>query len=197
MHHLELQRITLQRLEIVLPEAADQEDERDFELHDGSMVSAIDVGRQRFLLTVYLLHLQQHLDPTNEHGPEHAELEGGGDLPRTLRLVVQGVAGTGKSHVIRLLSNYTRMATGHANAVVVAAPTGNAACNVGGTTMQRAAGFTKDYRKTKLGARNSDDPPYFRERLVSYKVVSIIKVAFPPPLIQRVFLWLCHHRFFP
>ena len=67
------------RLSKILLEMAEKDDEHMFEIHDCSLVSSIDVEQQRFLLTVYLLHLQRELDENNEHGPAHAELEADDD----------------------------------------------------------------------------------------------------------------------
>ena len=82
-------------------------------------------GKQRQIYDVVIDHYQQTLDPE-------------APVPRQLLLQVDGKAGTGKSHVIWILSSRLQeIATAHGrqNPILRAAPTGVAAHNISGRTL--------------------------------------------------------------
>ncbi|KAI3851247.1 hypothetical protein MKX03_002235 [Papaver bracteatum] len=62
----------------------------------------------------------------------------------TIRLIISGGAGTGKSTLINAIVRSTRELFGNDNSVRVMAPTGVAAFNIGGSTIHHELGITAD-----------------------------------------------------
>jgi hypothetical protein len=73
--------------------------------------------------------------------------------PRPMLLL--GRAGTGKSHVINAVRHFAKM-WGRPNAVALAAPTGVAATNIGGSTTFSALGCGRDYKGGEITAHLRD-----------------------------------------
>ena len=69
----------------------------------------------------------------------HDYINGTGERPELLRLVIIGAAGTGKSWIIKTICNHIRSVTGEWNSVVTCAPTGVAAAAIKGSTVHRLA----------------------------------------------------------
>lgn len=121
-----------------------------------SPVLAMDNEQQRMLLSIVLLHLKRHFDPQDSDP----------DVPLQLRLVLLGIAGTGKSFCIRNVVNFTTMMTLDTTSADVIAPTGTAACNAGGSTGQRSLGYNSVSAYEPLGVSKKATLQKKRDRTV-------------------------------
>ena len=104
-------------------EDSTQEDE----LPDVNPVLAIENEDQRYALTFVLHYLRQW----------HRHLQEPDSFPRPkqVRLAIQGLAGVGKSFLIKNIELMTKMLFAEKNSSVIATPTGCAAFNAGGSTL--------------------------------------------------------------
>ena len=103
----------------------------DMSLGAHSPTLAMNNDEQRFLLSIVLLHLKCKYDPATSDP----------DVDPLLRLVLLGIAGTGKSFCIRTMVDFVTMITLDPASADVIAPTGAAAFNCNGSTSQRSLGF--------------------------------------------------------
>ena len=107
------------------------------ELSSTSPVWALENDEQRFVLSIVLLHLKHHLN---------SEATDPAGISDVLRLVVLGIAGTGKSFLIRTITDLVAMLTQAPNACQTLAPSGVAACNANGSTGQRQLSYNSNSR---------------------------------------------------
>jgi hypothetical protein len=142
-----------------------------------SPVLAVGNDQQVLLLTIVLLHLRAALDPASSNV----------DVPAVLRCIVQGIAGTGKSFCIRAIADFVRMLTLQVDAVQIGAPTGTAANNAGGSTLQRLLGFTSTSCYKPVGASRL---PELQARCTSLFAFLVDKYS----LIGRRLLGMCARR---
>ncbi|KNC85358.1 hypothetical protein SARC_02450 [Sphaeroforma arctica JP610] len=77
------------------------------------------------------------------------------EQPSELRWCVTGITGTGKNYVMKILHGITMLWTANAMSSIITAPTGAAAGNVGGSTLDRLGKFkrlaTEDVSLSKSG----------------------------------------------
>lgn len=99
-------------------------------------VLSMDNEGQRLLLCAFLEHLENMVAWWAMAADDR------GAKP-TMRAVVAGVAGTGKSFVMGLIAMFIRLVTGKQNSAVIVAPTGAAAGNCGGSTADRLFSFSR------------------------------------------------------
>jgi hypothetical protein len=62
---------------------------------------------------------------------------------------VQGMAGVGKSYLIKIIDTITKLITGEMDSVIIMAPTGNAAANIGGNTLDSILHFSRRNKESK------------------------------------------------
>jgi hypothetical protein len=117
----------------------------DMSLGAHSPTLAMNNDEQRFLLSIVLLHLKCKYDAATSDP----------DVDPLLRLVLLGIAGTGKSFCIRTMVDFVTMITLDPASADVIAPTGAAAFNCNGSTSQRSLGFnsTSVYKKLSLAKK--------------------------------------------
>jgi hypothetical protein len=101
--------------------------------HDGSEFRLQDATDDQAQVLTYILdHLYKWFDETQLHKPE------------PLRVIISGVAGSGKSTLTNTIVTAIRKIFGKTKAVKVVAPTGQAAFNAGGTTCHHGLGVSID-----------------------------------------------------
>jgi hypothetical protein len=97
--------------------------------HDGTEYMLCNASDDQAQVLCHVIHhLRQWFDPSVVTKPE------------PLRLVISGVAGSGKSTLTNTLVTAIRKMFGTTNSVKVVAPTGQAAFNAGGTTCHHGLG---------------------------------------------------------
>ena len=94
-------------------------------------VHCMDNEGQRHYLCTHLLHLQKIIEAKDTDESEY----GDGGTPSPFHHILVGVAGTGKSFVMRLNRAFYRIAFMEQSAEKAIAPTGVAACGIGGQTI--------------------------------------------------------------
>ena len=101
----------------------------------------LDNTGQLFSLTFFLEYVEE-LVKWEERGSQ-------GDPPQRPRVLLLGVAGTGKSYVLRHMESFAAIFKGVPGASLVVAPTGAAAGGIGASTVDRALKFNRSSKEPK------------------------------------------------
>ena len=100
--------------------------------------------RQRAIFTSVIVYLQQFVEWEARDKTTHA---GRIQEPPLFRALCCGVAGTGKTFVMKFIGLFVNLVADNAGATVTVAPTGAAAGNCAGTTADRKLSFSRSKKQ--------------------------------------------------
>jgi hypothetical protein len=145
--------------------------------HDGTEYKLIDASDDQTQVLHFILdHLQKWFDPDTT------------DKPEPLRLVISGVAGSGKSTLTNTIVTTVRKMFRSTKSVKVVAPTGQAAFNAGGTTCHHGLGVGVN-KKIQDGLTGSQ----LKELLLQNK--DLVMLVFDErSLVSSKLLARCHYN---
>ena len=108
-------------------------------------IDCIDNYGQRFALCFYLDFFEALYLNEQPGAPTEAQTT----PPNNLRVLLMGVAGTGKSYVLKHIESFASIFTGRPDATCAVAPTGAAAVGIGASTADRAFAFSRAQQEPK------------------------------------------------